>query len=308
MANKKLTAVLGKASVLVKVARELLGDNSSATDQRELAYRLWNQPSSRIATLLKKAKEKHSQKFASDEEDEDFFAGDDEDMEEENDSEENDSEEDDSEACGNKYATEEEIFGRISSDDSDILSFVGGSDLDPYEEGESDPDIEELLASTCSRNKTASKSSLNDDLFSGFEDLENDLISMSKKASQDYVAESDVSFDNSYEGDSFYGAQSESMIDDFFSGDLEDQMTMSRAMSRSASQEEYIAEPLATIEVLDDPMLPIASTIQQKPRTKKASTGAKTLGSVISGGSEDDEIRMLEKLWTKKPDISKLIG
>jgi hypothetical protein len=411
MSNPKLVAILKRAAFLHKAAKSILGGDSAERDEvKDLAYRLWEVPNVKIASLVKKASEINAEDYedededeeacglmASDDEDEDFFASDDEDDdmfagddseedceddeedceddedtealdvysmldelenmdedelcalleeeleagddrcasddEDEEDDEEEDSEdeeeeededdseedeeevdeeevdeeevdEEDEEDESSKEASEEEIFSRISSDDRDILSFMDHEDVDAFAEGEPDEELEQALASGCgSRNKKASQE---DDLFFDEEQLEKDITSsISKKASQE-TAENQFHFDSSYEGQDFYGAESNSMIDDFLNGDLETKMEVRSAINKSASQKDYVAESPITMDGVDDPMAPIAVT--ERPRVKKASAGAKSLGTVFSGSSEQEEIKMLEKLWTKKPDITKLIN
>lgn len=244
------------------------------------------------------------------EDDEDCEEEDEEDSEEdseddsEEDSEEDEESEDDLESS--KCATDEEIFGRVSSEEIEGLSFMDHEEVDPYAEGEADSEIEAMLASGCgARNK---KASLEEDLFFDEKTLERELTeTISKRASQQSFAESQYQFDNNYEGDEFFGAEKGSMIDDFLSGNLENKMELRSAINKSAStNEEYVAESLISMDPVDDPMAPVATP--ERPRVKKASQGAKTLGSIIASSSEEDEMEILGKLWPKKPDISKLIN
>lgn len=393
--NRKLAQILKRASFLYSSARDILGANADKNDLRDLAYRLWDVPNTKIASLVKQASESDFEddedemeddeacgkmSYDDEDEDEDYYALDDEDSEDDDsedsdedseddegvyaslltelndmdddlinallnedddeedcedededdecddeDSEEEESEDDededeetdedseedmeeeDSEMESSKCATDEEIFGKFSSDDADSLSFMDHEQVDPYAEGESDGELEEMLASGCgSRNKKASQEE--DDLFFDEKQLERELTSsISKKASQEEVSENRFQFENSYEGDGFYSAEKDSMIDDFLNGNLENKMELRSAINKSASaKKEYVAESTITMDPIEDPMAPVAAP--ERPRVKKASQGAKSLGSVFSASSEEEELKMLEKLWPKKPDISRLIN
>jgi len=401
--NRKLAQILKRASFLYSSARDILGANADKNDLRDLAYRLWDVPNTKIASLVNQASESDFEddedemeddeacgKMSYDDEDEDYYAldnededseddedsdedsgddegvyaslltelndmdddlinallnedddevtasdyedeedcededgddeCDDEDSEEEEseddeyedeetdeDSEEDSEDEEDSEMESSKCATDEEIFGKFSSEDSDSLSFMDHEQVDPYAEGESDGELEEMLASGCgSRNKKASQEE--DDLFFDEKQLERELTSsISKKASKEEVSENRFQFENSYEGEGFYSAEKDSMIDDFLNGNLENKMELRSAINKSASaRKEYIAESAISMDPIEDPMAPVAAP--ERPRVKKASQGAKSLGSVFSASSEEEELKMLEKLWPKKPDISRLIN
>jgi hypothetical protein len=399
--NRKLVQILKRATFLYTASQRILGTDAPKTDVQDLAYRLWNAPNTKIASLVRNASEVMEDDYEdedeldedldeacgkmgydSEDDEDDYYASDDEDCEDgededeetdlskyasmlseldgmdddlihalinedddeeddeseyeddEEDDEEEESEEDseceDDEDCeeedsedeeddeededeeseedleSSKCATDEEIFGRVSSEEIEGLSFMDHEEVDPYAEGEADSEIEAMLASGCgARNK---KASMEEDLFFDEKTLERELTeTISKRASQQSFAESQYQFDNNYEGDEFFGAEKGSMIDDFLSGNLENKMELRSAINKSAStNEEYVAESLISMDPVDDPMAPVATP--ERPRVKKASQGAKTLGSIIASSSEEDEMEILGKLWPKKPDISKLIN